>query len=109
MATKKTENGFARTRFKKGRRPHNAKVLEFETIADLVKCLGSERKRVALNGEEVEMTWAERSLRLTVDRALKGNRRDLAQLLRLMIKHPQISGPGRMTVVYFFRGALAKI
>jgi hypothetical protein len=66
-------------------------------------------KRVTINGKEVEISWAERSLRLTIDRALAGNRRDLAQLLRLMIEHPSISGSYQERHVTFIRGPLANV
>ena len=70
---KPAAEGAAATQFKRGRRPHDAKTLEFENVADLVRKLGAEKKRVMRNGEEEEMTWAERSLRLTVERAVNGN------------------------------------
>ena len=92
------------------RRPHNArKAEEFANIAELVRRLAAEKKRVTINGKEVEMSWAERSFRLTVERALAGNRRDLAQLLRLMIEHPSISGSFRERRVIFIRGDLAEV
>lgn len=97
-------------RFKKSRRPHNATTgAEFSSIAELVEKLGAEKKRVTINGEEIEMSWAERSFRLTVDRAIAGNRRDLAHLLRLMIEHPQISRSYREHKIIFIRGAIADV
>jgi hypothetical protein len=102
-------SGGKRGQFKKGRRPHNAKTLEFDNIGDLVRKLGAEPRRVLMNGKEVEMTAAERSLRLAIDRALKGNVRDLAALLRLMIKYPNVTGPGKLRMIYFVRGALADV
>ncbi|MGI8705822.1 MAG: hypothetical protein ACR2JJ_08535 [Sphingomicrobium sp.] len=106
---RQTKGRQTKTQFKSGRRPHNArKGEEFGSIAELICRLGAEMKRVTINGKEVEMSWAERSFRLTVDRALTGNRRDLAQLLRLMIEHPSISGSYRERQVYYFRGALAR-
>ena len=97
-----------RGQFKRGQRPHNAKVLEFATIADLVRYLGAEQKKVTVNGKETKMSWAERSLRLTLDRALKGNVRDIAELLRLMIRHPHVTGRGKVRSLIIIRGALAK-
>ncbi len=94
-------------KFKRGRRPHNAKVLDFDTIGDLVRKLGAEPKKVTVDGKEVEMSWAERLLRLTLERALKGNIRDIAQLLRLMIKHPHVTGQGKVRMVYFLSRSLA--
>lgn len=92
------------------RRPHNAKVdQDFDDIHQLTRRLGSEIKRVTLNGKPVEMTWAERSLRLLVDRALAGNRRDIAQLLRIMIDHPNVTGKGPTVTRIFIRGAATKL
>jgi hypothetical protein len=53
------------------------------------------------------MSWAERSFRLMLDRALAGNRRDLAQLLRLMIDHPSVGGSYRERTVIFMTETLA--
>lgn len=91
-----------------GREPHNARRgAEFGNVAELARILAAETKMVTVNGQEVQMAWAERSFRLTIDRALAGNRRDLAQLLRLMIEYPSISDTRREKCVYFVRGALA--
>lgn len=95
--------------FKKGRRPHNARKEEFGDIAELVRKLGSEKKFATINGTEVEMSWAERSFRLTVDRAIAGQRRDLAALLRLMIKHKNIGGSYREHTVIYVSRALANV
>lgn len=82
---------------KSARRPHNARKGEdFADIGELMQKLAAETKRVVIDGKEVEMSWGERSFRLTVERALSGNRRDLAQVLRLMIKHPSVSGTYRL-------------
>ncbi len=92
------------------RQPHNAKVdRDFDDIHELTRKLGSEMKRVTLNGEAVEMTWAERSLRLLVDRALAGNRRDIAQLLRVMIDHPNVTGVGPVITRIFLPSAAANL
>ena len=96
-------------KFKKGRRPHNAgKGHEFETVGELFNSLAAEPKTVTVNGEEVQMSWAERSFRLTIDRALSGNRRDLAHLLRLMIKHPSIGGSYRWRQIVVIGETLAR-
>ena len=92
------------------RRPHNAKSgHEFESLHELVNKLGAELKLANCNGEVVEMAWAERSFRAMVDRALVGNRRDLAQLLRHMIEHPRLSDRQSVRAHYFVRRFLAEI
>jgi hypothetical protein len=91
--------------FKKGREPHNASTgEEFGNIAELVRRLAAETKRVRINGDDVAMSWAERSFRLAIDRALAGSRRDLAQLLRIMIDHPSIARSYRVQI---YLGGLA--
>jgi hypothetical protein len=91
-------------------RPHNAKTgHEFESLHELVNKLGAEKKLANRDGEVVEMAWAERSFRAMVDRALAGNRRDLAQLLRHMIEHPRVSNRRATRAQYFVRGALAHV
>ena len=98
----------ARAGRRRRRKPHNAKTgHEFESLGELVDKLGAEPMRVTLDGEEVEMSWAERSLRVSVDRALAGNRRELALVLELMIKNPEAVASVRK--VYFVRGALANV
>lgn len=111
MATRMpTSEPGSTTQFRKGRRPHNAgKGEDFGNIAELVKRVGGETKRVTVNGQEARMSWIERSFRLTLDRALAGNRRDLALLLRLMMEHPSISGSYRERQVIFIRGKMAKL
>ena len=92
------------------KRPHNAKTgIKFDNLPELILRLGAEKKLVNLNGAETEMVWAERSLRLTVERALAGNRRDLLLLLKMMSRYPETTGAGRATVQYFIRGALAHV
>ena len=97
------------SRFRRGRKPHNAnRGLEFANVAELIATIGAEPKRLGVDGQQVEMSWAERSFRLTVDRALKGNRRDLAHLLRLMIKHPSVSVSHRERYVTYMTQTLAR-
>ncbi len=111
--SKKTKAGNdrgTRGQFQNGRRPHNArKGEEFASFGELVRQLGAEPKRVKVNGKEVLMCWAERSLRLTLERALAGGRRDLAHLIRLAIQHPNIGGSFRETTVIFIRGSLCNV
>jgi hypothetical protein len=93
--------------FQSGRRPHNIKVLAFDTLGELVRHIGAQPRTVTMKGKPVKMTRAERSFRLMLDRALKGNVQDLAEILRLMIKHPQVVGRGRLRQIIVIRGALA--
>ena len=105
--SKNGQNGDGEGRFKKGRMPHNAKVPTYADFGDLVRSVGAAPKSVTINGQEVSMPWSERSMRLSVDRAIKGQTRDLIDLLRLMIKHPQITGPVKTKFIYVMRGGFA--
>ena len=90
--------------------PHNAKLgHDYATLAELVRQVGSDRKLVTVAGETTEMSWAERSLRLTIDRALSGKVRDLELLLKLMAKYPATTGRGRMRIEYFTRYPLSQL
>ena len=87
---------------RKRRRPHNAKAnIDYDDIPELIRKLGAERMTVKVGLEVREMSRAEAGLRQMVERALAGNRRDLAQLLTLMIKHPHTAGRGPVRVQYF--------
>jgi len=92
------------------RPPHNAKIdFKYDDVGELTRKLGSELKRVTLDGQEVEMMWAERALRLLIDRALAGNRRDIAQLLRMMIDHPDVTGRGPVITQILISKAFANV
>ncbi len=95
------------TSFKRGRKPHNARApLEHDSLADLVRQVGSETRKVLKGGETVEMTRTERTLRLQVERALEGNKvREVASILRLMLKHPEIARSYRKEITIFIGGS----
>jgi hypothetical protein len=94
----------------KRRRPHNAGTgEEFGSLDDLVRKIGAERTTVTINGEERKISRVERSIRLLIHRALGGNRRDLAHLLRLMKSNPRISSSHRERFVTIIRGAMADV
>lgn len=96
--------------FKKGRRPHNkAPAPDIESLEELVAKLAHEPTRVRRNGELVEITEAERMIRLEVDDALKGNIPALKHLIRFMIDHPAIVRSTRSEVWIFINGPLADV
>ena len=110
VCQQKSGQGQAGTQFKKGRRPHNAsRGHQFESLGELVEKIGAETRRVNVDGKEVQMSRAERLARLTIDRAISGDRRDLAQMLRLMIEHPSLSGPGREKIHVIIGGKMAHV
>lgn len=103
---KSSAQGSSSSQFKGGRRPHNVKPpQEISSLDDLVMKVGREPRKVTLNGEIVEMSRAERALRLKVDRALEGKARPVADLLRLMMKYPQISKSYKEETVIVLAGS----
>jgi hypothetical protein len=98
------------TRPTKARKPHNSRpAADYAGLGDILKKIGGERQTVSQAGEMVEMSRAERTLRLLVGRALEGKARDVAQLLRLMMKHPSISKSCREETVIFINGPMAEL
>jgi hypothetical protein len=56
-----------------------------------VKKVAGEPRQVLLNGEMTSLSRGERTFRLLVDRALAAKVRDVAHIIRLMIKHPDLA------------------
>lgn len=104
--TKEASRGRASSgRFRGGRKPHNVKPAEhISGLQDLVIKVGSETRSVMLQGEAVEMSRAERALRLTVERALEGKVGAVADMLRLMMKYPQFSKSYKEETVLIIAG-----
>jgi hypothetical protein len=109
MAPEKTPKPENRGRFKTGRRPHNAPTSRDLSLKDLVLRIASEPRSVVIDGKARVITRAERILRLTVARALEGKARDIDQLLKAMIKNPELAASHRTETVMFFHGPLARL
>ena len=93
------------SRFKRGRKPHNAApATEHENVAELVQSVGSEPRKVLVAGRTVEMSRAERMLRLQIERAMQGKARDVTDVLRLMVKHPDMGCSFRTELVIVISG-----
>ena len=102
---KPAEPAAQKSRYKKGRRPHNARPADdYLSLEDLVQKVGSEPRKVMINGELVEMSRCERTLRLVIAKALEGNAREVAQLLRHMLKYPELSKSFKEEFVIIFNG-----
>lgn len=96
----------AKTRYKKGRKPHNARPSDdYLSLEELVRKVGSEPREAVLDGEVVEMSRCERTFRLMVGRALEGNAREVAQILRHMIKYPELSKSFKEEIVILITGS----
>jgi hypothetical protein len=94
-----------KTTYKKGRKPHNATpAADYLSLEDLVQKVGSGPRKVLIDGELVEMSRCERTFRLVIGRALEGNAREVAQILRHMLKYPELSKSFKEEFVIIFNG-----
>ena len=107
----KAESGesTSKGRYKPGRRPHNAFTPGDGSLKDVVLRIANERHEVTINGERQTMTRKERVFRLTVERAVNGNVRDIAHILSILAKHPELAASFQTETVYFFNGAMADV
>jgi hypothetical protein len=97
------------TNARQPRRPHNAREAEpFESLPELVERIGNETLTVVRGSGTVRMSRKERSLRLDVEAALKGNVPALKHLLKLMARHPELIAPREMRSI-FINGPLARV
>lgn len=93
---------------KSRRKPHNAKAAgDYLSLADMVEAIASEKRKVPTCAGEVLMTRRERNLRLLVARALEGKVRELAQVLRIMIKYPDMAAT--LEIEIFIRGNMCDV
>lgn len=96
-------------RYKQGRRPHNAVTPADASLKDVVLRIANELHEVTINGERRTLTRKERVFRLTVERAVNGNVRDIAHILSVVAKHPALASSFRTETVLFFNGAMAEV
>lgn len=75
---------------RRGRKPHNARVRQFATLAEIVEEIGAELRSFPTAEGSRKISRKERLYRVMIHAALQDSDRDLAHLLRLMIKHPNI-------------------
>lgn len=102
--------GSRKTLFKAGRKPHNVPPpKQYDSLHELVKVIGSQPRTVFINGKSIEMSLAERTLRLQVNRALEGKVRDVAHILRLMMKYPNLAKSYKEKKVILMCGAFANV
>ena len=90
------------------RKPHNAAVTSFDSFSDLLEIIANAPRKATMDGEEVTITRREAFLRLSVDRALHGNVRELTKVLQMMSKHPKLAAAWRGQRIIFIRGELAR-
>ncbi len=102
-----TGGSTSKGRYKPGRRPHNAVTPADRSLKDVVLRIANELHEVTINGKRRTMTRKERVFRLTVERAVNGTVRDIAHILSIVAKHPELAASFQIETVYFFNGSLA--
>ncbi len=91
----------------RSRPPHNARLAEHASFQDLLTKAANEPRAAEINGREIRLSRAERLFRLSIDRALDGSPRDLADILRRMIDTPALAASFREEITYYFHGSVA--
>ena len=104
MTTKSRKAGARRKR-----KPHNVQTEQYESFFELLVKIASEPRKATIGEEEATLTRTEGLLRLMVDRALKGEVREVTQLLQLMAKHPAMATTNRTQKIFFIGKALAGV
>jgi hypothetical protein len=89
-------------------RPHNAKPTPYYgSLADIIEAVASEKQPITFRGRKIVMSRRERALRILIEKGLEGRPRELAQLLRLMAKYPDVAATFVSAIV--IRGALCDV
>jgi hypothetical protein len=87
-------------RQKRQRKPHNATLRSaYLSLEEMMQAIATEERRVPFAGGEVMMSRRELSFRNMIARAFKGQVHDLAHLLRLMEKYPELPATVVPTIV----------
>jgi hypothetical protein len=110
--TSKTTDKKSRTNagtFKRGRRPHNVPIKDYSSFADMVRKIADEPRKAQIAGQEVVISRSEGVYRSMVDRALRGNKRELIILLRMMMRRPSMAATFRKYHVTVVGGSLANV
>jgi hypothetical protein len=83
------------------RKPHNARESDYVSFNELLGKLATELREVQVGDDLIKMPRVERLIRLTLERALKGNVRDVTKMLNLMAQNPELAATHReRTVVH---------
>lgn len=91
------------------RKPHNASSTEYGSFNELLDLVGAESRTALIDGEEVSMPRRERLLRVMVNRAHRGNVRDVIKILQLMAKYPAVAATFRDETLIVVSGALCNV
>ena len=90
-------------------KPHNADLPDYESLAEMVEAIASEKRAVPTRTGEIVMSRRERTFRILIAKALadEDNVRDLAQVLRFMIKYPDMASTYETVIV--IRGKMCDV
>ncbi len=100
--------GPKKPRSKRRRKPHNAKPIpEYLCLAEIIEAIATEERPVPFAAGQIMMSRRERSFRILIEKAFDGQARELAQLLRLMAKYPELSATVISATV--FRGVFCDV
>lgn len=94
---------------RKGRgKPHNAgPVPEYRSLAEIIESIATQERLVPFAGGETMMSRRERSFRIMIEKALDGQPTEIARLLRLMAKYPELAAT--VVPVIIIRGGLCGV
>jgi hypothetical protein len=93
----------------KKRRPHNAKVSNFESFEQLLAAAANAPRKVTVNGKLVKMSRKEVLYRTIVNRALDGGIREVAFIIKAMVQDSALGSTCRRERVLVFNGYWAKM
>lgn len=96
-------------KFKRGRKPHNLPRRDYDSFSDMVRQVANEPRKAQIGGHDVTISRAEVVYRLMVGRALRGNKRELVSLLKLMMRQPSMAATFREYSITVIGGALANV
>lgn len=91
------------------RKPHNARKVEYSSFNELLSSVAAEKRAARVGNDQVVMRRNERLFRLMLDRALKGNAREVTKLLQLMAKYPTVAATYRDEFVTVVSGHLCNV
>lgn len=91
------------------RKPHNAETEEYGSFFELLTKIATEARKATIGDKEATITRVEGLLRVMVERALKGEVREVLKLLQLMEKNPAMATTNRTRTILFISKALADV
>jgi hypothetical protein len=81
---------------------------QYTSFDELLATIADEPCQATIDGKVVTMTQRERLFRVMIDRATRGNVREITRLLHIMAKDPGLAATSRTQSILFINGALAR-